>query len=133
VATRSLVRDAGVDSLDLRMVDGSGLSTQNLLTPRALVSMLRFARSRPWTAAFRDALPEPGEPESTLETRLTDLRGRLWAKTGSMTNVAALAGYLTDERSRDVAFAVMVNASNLPGSQSRQVIDAVVRMIAYRR
>lgn len=132
-AKRSLVAHVGIDSLDLRIVDGSGLSTQDLLTPRALVAMLRFARGRPWAAGFQNALPQPGDAGSTLETRLTDLRGRLFAKTGTLTNVAALAGYVTDARGRDVAFAVLVNASNLPGAAARQAIDAVVRLIAYGR
>jgi D-alanyl-D-alanine carboxypeptidase/D-alanyl-D-alanine-endopeptidase (penicillin-binding protein 4) len=132
-AVRQLVTGAGIDSLDIRMVDGSGLSTQDLLTPRALVQMFRYARTRPWADAFRSALPEPGEPRTTLETRLTDLPGRVFAKTGTLTNVSALAGYVTDERGREIAFAILVNASNLPGATSRQAIDAIVRLLASRR
>jgi D-alanyl-D-alanine carboxypeptidase/D-alanyl-D-alanine-endopeptidase (penicillin-binding protein 4) len=131
-ARRQLI-GAGVDSLDMRIVDGSGLSTQNLLTPRALVRMLQHARTRPWGEAFRKAMAEPGEEQSTLETRLTDLSGRVFAKTGTLTNVGALAGYVVDERGREIAFAILANASNLPGAVSRQAIDDVVRMLAGRR
>jgi D-alanyl-D-alanine carboxypeptidase/D-alanyl-D-alanine-endopeptidase (penicillin-binding protein 4) len=132
-AVRQLVSGAGIDSLDIRMIDGSGLSTQDLLTPRALVRMLEYARTRPWGDALRDALPEPGEPGGTLETRLTELRGRVAAKTGTLTNVQSLAGYVVDERGREIVFAIVVNASNLPAASTRQAIDAIVRLLAARR
>jgi D-alanyl-D-alanine carboxypeptidase/D-alanyl-D-alanine-endopeptidase (penicillin-binding protein 4) len=131
-AARSQLVSAGVDSLDVRIVDGSGLSTQNLLTPRALVRLLQHARTRPWGDAFRKAMAEPGE-RGTLETRLTDLGGRVFAKTGTLTNVSALAGYVVDERGREIAFAILANASNLPSAATRQAIDEVVRMLAGRR
>ena len=103
------------------------------MTPRALVRLLAHARGRPWGADFRAALPTAGQAESTLATRLTDLSGRLSAKTGTLTNVSTLAGYLTDARGRDVAFAVLVNGSNLPGAPVRDAIDTIVRAIAARR
>ena len=132
-AARDLEEVVGIDPIDFRFVDGSGLSVQDLLTPRALVQLLRHARSRPWGPEFRAALPEPGEAGTTLSDRLLDLRGRLWAKTGTITNVGALAGYLTDARGREVAFAVMVNGSNLPGATVRDGIDAVVRLLSAGR
>ena len=132
-AVRQLAAGAGIDTLDIRMVDGSGLSTQDLLTPRALIAILRYARSRPWGDEFRAALPQPGGVRSTLGTRLTDLTGRLFAKTGTLTNVSALAGYVTDGRGREIAFAVLVNASNLPAATTRQAIDEIVRALASRR
>ncbi|HEX8460210.1 MAG TPA: D-alanyl-D-alanine carboxypeptidase/D-alanyl-D-alanine-endopeptidase [Segetibacter sp.] len=48
----------GVDVLSIRMVDGSGLSPQNRITPEALVKVLQFARTKPWYNAFYSALPE---------------------------------------------------------------------------
>jgi D-alanyl-D-alanine carboxypeptidase/D-alanyl-D-alanine-endopeptidase (penicillin-binding protein 4) len=132
-AARAALIAIGVDSLDMRIVDGSGLSTQNLLTPRSLVRMLQHARTRPWGDAFRAAMAEPGEDGSTLETRLTDLSGRVFAKTGTLTNVGALAGHVIDERGREIVFAILSNASNLPGAAARQAIDDVVRMLAGRR
>ncbi|MSR36417.1 MAG: hypothetical protein EXR95_07205 [Gemmatimonadetes bacterium] len=130
VAKQQLVSGAGIDSLDIRMVDGSGLSTQNLLTPRALVRMLRYARTRPWGDAFHAAMPQPGVAESTIETRLTELKGRVFAKTGTLTNVSALAGYVTNTRGREIVFAILVNGSNLPAATTRPAIDAIVRLLA---
>ena len=120
----------GVDPIDLNVVDGSGLSVHNLATPRSLVRLLRYARSRPWGSLYRTSLPTPGEEESTLSQRLLELEGRVFAKTGSLTNVGSLAGYLVDQRGREVAFAVMVNGANLPAAAVRETIDAVVRDLA---
>ena len=120
----------GVDPFDLNVVDGSGLSVQNLATPRSLVQLLRYSHARPWGSQYRAALPTPGEEGGTLSQRLLELEGRLFAKTGSLTNVGSLAGYLIDGRGREIAFAVMVNGANLPASAVRAGIDAVVLDLA---
>jgi len=120
----------GVDPIDLNVVDGSGLSVQNLATPRSLVQLLRYSHARPWGSLYRAMLPQPGEEESTLSERLLELQGRLFAKTGSLTNVGSLAGFVTDKRGREIAFAVMVNGANLPAAAVREGIDAVVLELA---
>ena len=133
-AVRSHIVDlSSIDSMDVRIADGSGLSVQNLVTARALVGVLTHARSRPWRGAFRAALAEPGEEGTTLETRLAGLEGRLFAKTGTLTNVGALAGYLVDQAEREIAFAILANGSNLPGSTVRSAIDGIVRVLAGLR
>ena len=75
VMTRFLVDQVGVDSLDISPRDGSGLSSPDLVTPRALVRILRYMAAGPDGEAFRHALAEPGEDDSTLERRLPGLKG----------------------------------------------------------
>ena len=65
--------------------------------------------------------------------RLAGLEGRLFAKTGTLTNVGTLAGYLVDQAGREIAFAILANGSNLPGSTVRGAIDGVVRVLAGSR
>ena len=120
----------GVDPVDVNVVDGSGLSVHNLVTPRSLVQLLRHSYERPWGSLYRAMLPQPGEDGSTMSERLLKLRGRLFAKTGSLTNVGSIAGYVTDRRGREIAFAVMVNGANLPAAVVRDGIDAVVLELA---
>lgn len=131
--SRHVAEVVGVDPQDVRLVDGSGLSVQNLATPRALVRLLIHARGRPWGVVFRSALAEPGEADSTLEDRLAGLEGRVFAKTGTLTNVSALAGYLLDAGGREVAFAILVNGANLPALPVREAIDAIVRRLTSGR
>jgi D-alanyl-D-alanine carboxypeptidase/D-alanyl-D-alanine-endopeptidase (penicillin-binding protein 4) len=133
VLRRYLVEEVGVDSLDLRLRDGSGLSAQNVLTPRGQVRLLEHVRSGPWGDAYRAALAEPGEQGGTLENRLGGLQGRVFAKTGSLTNVASLSGYLLRPDGSTVIFSIMSNGSGLPGSRVQAAIDQVVRVLAEGR
>ncbi len=127
---RVLQTDFGVDSLDLTIRDGSGLSAYNLVTPRAVIALLREAHQRPWGTAFRAALAEPGEEDSTLERRLDGLEGRVFAKTGTITHVNSLSGYLDTDGGRHLAFAFLTNASGLGSSQVRRRVDQAVRLLA---
>lgn len=125
-----LVEGFGVDSLDLVVRDGSGLSAYNLVTPRALVSILQQVHRRPWAAAYASALAEPGESDSTLENRLDGLQGRVYAKTGTITHVNALSGYIDTDDGRRLAFAFLTNASGMRASRVRTVVDQAVRLLA---
>lgn len=118
-----LARGFGVDSADIEMRDGSGLSAYNLVTPRAVARILTGIRERSWAAAYRDALAEPGEVDSTLEERLPELGGRLFAKTGTITHVNALSGYLVDDDGRELVFSLLTNASGRPSWQVRRAMD----------
>jgi D-alanyl-D-alanine carboxypeptidase/D-alanyl-D-alanine-endopeptidase (penicillin-binding protein 4) len=125
-----LVEHVGVDSLAVSARDGSGLSAYNLVTPRALVRVLDFMRRGPFAAEYRAALAEPGEEGSSLERRLIDLEGRVFAKTGTISNVNSLSGFLVRDNGREVVFSVLTNASGLPSSYVRTAIDDIVRLLA---
>ena len=125
-----LTEQVGVDSLDIAPRDGSGLSAHNLVTPRALVRILQYMRRGLNAATYRAALAEPGEENSTLERRLMDLEERLFAKTGAISNVNSLSGYLVRDDGTEVIFSILSNGSGLPASRVRAVIDDVVRALA---
>jgi D-alanyl-D-alanine carboxypeptidase/D-alanyl-D-alanine-endopeptidase (penicillin-binding protein 4) len=125
-----LINEAGVDALDIAPRDGSGLSAYNLVTPRAIVRILEEMRTGPHYDSFRSAMAEPGEEGSTLERRLLDLRGRVHAKTGTISNVNSLSGYLVRDDGREVIFSILTNGSGLPASRVRAAIDDVVRSLA---
>jgi serine-type D-Ala-D-Ala carboxypeptidase/endopeptidase (penicillin-binding protein 4) len=127
---RYLETVVGVDSGALVLRDASGMSAQNLLTPAATVALLDHARSQPWGEAFRSALPQPGLAGSTLSGRLQGLEGRVFAKTGTISNVNALSGYFLTDGGRDILFSVVSNGSGLPAATVRTAIDEVVRAMA---
>jgi len=129
-AVRAYVLGLGADSMDVDPGDGSGLSVRNLVTPRALVRVLADMRSRPFGAGYRDALAEPGEEDSTLEDRLPTLSGRLFAKTGTISNVDALSGYLVREDGTELIFSILSNGSGLPSRVVRTAVDEVVEALA---
>jgi D-alanyl-D-alanine carboxypeptidase/D-alanyl-D-alanine-endopeptidase (penicillin-binding protein 4) len=63
---------------------------------------------------------------TTLASRLLDLRGRLFAKTGSLSHVNTLSGHLIANDGRELIFTILTNGSNLRASQVRAQIDALV-------
>ncbi|MGD8280258.1 MAG: D-alanyl-D-alanine carboxypeptidase/D-alanyl-D-alanine-endopeptidase [Gemmatimonadota bacterium] len=130
VLERFLVERVGVDSLDVSPRDGSGLSAYNLVTPRAIVRVLQFMDARDDAAYFRTAMAEPGELDSTLEERLTDLEGRVFAKTGSISHVNSLSGYLVRNNGSRVIFSILTNGSGLTATRMRDTIDDLVRVLA---
>jgi len=133
-ARRAAAEAAGVDTLDLSLVDGSGLSPQNLATPRSLVAWLAaMARDSALASPFRDGLASPGEG-GTLKRRFTGLdpRADLRAKTGTLTNVSSLAGYVTGASGERVAFAVITNGNRGSTALGKQLEERVVEMLARR-
>lgn len=125
-----LAREAGVDTLDLSLRDGSGLSAYNLVTPRAISNILARMLQTSWADEWRDALAAPGEDDSTLEYRLDELAGRVEAKTGTISNVNSLSGYVLDDAGRRMIFSILTNGSGLPSSRVRAAIDEIVLAIA---
>jgi D-alanyl-D-alanine carboxypeptidase/D-alanyl-D-alanine-endopeptidase (penicillin-binding protein 4) len=119
----------GIDSTDLVLRDGSGLSSGNLVTPRALVRLLGYIQRTPAMAVVRNNLPVSGG-EGSLHARLTDLAGRVSAKTGYIGNVDSLSGFATTADGRTLIFSIIANKSGQPSSRMKAGIDDVVRAIA---
>ena len=130
VATRYLAEQADIDSAAFHIVDGSGLSAQNLLSPDAIMRLLYHASEQSWGPVYRAAMAEPGEEGSTLANRLGTFEGRIFAKTGSITHVNSLSGYLVAADGREIIFSVLSNASGVPASAVRAGIDRIVAALA---
>jgi serine-type D-Ala-D-Ala carboxypeptidase/endopeptidase (penicillin-binding protein 4) len=130
VERRWLIDRAGIDSTSFFLRDASGLSPQNLLSPATLVALFAYARRTAWADTYYEALPEPGMPESTLENRLLELKGRLRAKTGSITNVNTLSGYVTARSGRVFIFSIMTNGTGVASAAVRRGMDRIVTAIA---
>jgi D-alanyl-D-alanine carboxypeptidase/D-alanyl-D-alanine-endopeptidase (penicillin-binding protein 4) len=119
-------REVGIGEKEVALDDGSGLSRQNLVTPRATVALLRWAAQQPWGAAFRESLPVAGR-DGTLEDRLRRLppRARIQAKTGTLGNANALGGYAETAHGARLIFAVYGNLHNLRGREATAPMDAI--------
>ena len=90
-------RAIGLDTTRIRMADGSGLSRVNYVSPRNLVKLLAYMKTRPdFSDVFYDSLPIAGI-DGTLKNRLknTAAANNCHAKTGTMMQVCSLSGYVT--------------------------------------
>ncbi len=106
----SMLAQWGIPS---QIKDGAGLARQNLITPKGLVLLLAKARSSPIYPTFYASLPEPSK-KGTLQSMPAIPGATIRAKTGSMSNVFAIAGYLTLESGQEYGFAILCN--NYQGS-----------------
>lgn len=124
---KEFLRAAGIADGDAVLVDGSGLSRQNLVTPRAAVQMLGYAARQRWGESFRSTLPIAGE-DGTLEDRLkgTPAANRVHAKTGSLEHVRGISGYATTLHGENLVFSILTNNNAAPPHEQSVVIDALL-------
>jgi D-alanyl-D-alanine carboxypeptidase/D-alanyl-D-alanine-endopeptidase (penicillin-binding protein 4) len=117
---------AGIADGDVVLSDGSGLSRKDLVTPRAVVQLLRYAATQPWGALYRSTLPVAGE-DGTLSERMknTPAASRVSAKTGTIGHGNALSGYATTLRGAPLLFSIFGNNNNLHAQDANKVIDAI--------
>jgi D-alanyl-D-alanine carboxypeptidase/D-alanyl-D-alanine-endopeptidase (penicillin-binding protein 4) len=114
---------AGVPAGDVIQTDASGLSRHDLVTPRAIVALLKYAASQPWFAPYFASLPLAGV-DGTLETVMknTISSGRIHAKTGSVEHVRTRSGYADTVAGRRLIFSFM---SNNQGGKNHEVSDTL--------
>ncbi|MGH7529808.1 MAG: D-alanyl-D-alanine carboxypeptidase/D-alanyl-D-alanine endopeptidase [Gemmatimonadales bacterium] len=127
VEKRFLIDSVKIDSTAFVLDDGSGLSASNLFTPRAFVKLLDYMARHPKNGPFLEGLPRSGQRGSLLRRFVgTPLEGRVRAKTGSISRVNTLAGYLERRDGRRITFAIEVNAHNVRTREILAQIDSVV-------
>ena len=131
-------KSIGLDTSQLRATDGSGLSRADLVEPDQITTLLAAVRSEPWFTTWYDALPIAGNPDrmvgGTLRHRMagTPAANNVHAKTGSLTSVSALSGYVTDADGDPLAFSVMEN--NQVDAPITDIEDAIaVRLAEFSR
>jgi D-alanyl-D-alanine carboxypeptidase/D-alanyl-D-alanine-endopeptidase (penicillin-binding protein 4) len=127
---RQFLISIGVRPQDFFFFDGSGLSNQDLITPRAATTLLAYASRQPWGASWRSTMPVAGV-DGTLSSRFTHspVKGRLDAKTGTLGEVRGLSGYLTTTSGRTLAISILVNDHQPDSKAESKAMDQLVEMI----
>lgn len=129
------LREWGVAEDAATIVDGSALSRRNLLSAEALVAVLAHERDGVNASPLLQALPVAGV-DGTLAERMkgTPAGGNVRAKTGTMTGVRSLAGYVTTRDGEPLAFAVVVNNYEGAAPVAVTAIDMIaVRLAGFSR
>jgi D-alanyl-D-alanine carboxypeptidase/D-alanyl-D-alanine-endopeptidase (penicillin-binding protein 4) len=128
---RQFLINVGISDQDFFFYDGSGMSMDDRIAPRANTKLLTYVARQPWGAAFRATLPVAGV-DGTLTNRFKNspLKGKLWAKTGTLNETVALSGYLTAASGKTIVFSVMVN-DHRPGSNAETLaVEKICEAIA---
>jgi D-alanyl-D-alanine carboxypeptidase/D-alanyl-D-alanine-endopeptidase (penicillin-binding protein 4) len=100
----------GLDPNWVEVFDGSGMSRLNQMSPDDLTSILVKAKTKPWFGTWQATLPVAGR-DGTLASRMkgTKAEGNVQAKTGSLSGVSALSGYVTTQNGRQLVFSIVQN------------------------
>ncbi len=114
---------AGIAPGDVIQTDASGLSRHDLVTPRAIVTLLGYAQKQAWFGLYYASLPVAGA-DGTLEDRMknTPAAGRIHAKTGSVEHVRTLSGFAETPGGRRLIFSFL---SNNQGGKNHEATDAL--------
>src|SRR4051794_4817136 len=129
IERRFLTSEVGIPSSDFRFVDGSGLSPDDFVTPRAIVTLLRWMNDPSRRAIWWMMLARPGD-EGTLRRRLVPFADRMRGKTGSINGVNALSGILNMPNGAHRYFSIIINHNAGDSSDALKAIDAIVAEIA---
>lgn len=127
---RAMLDKAGITPRAADLSDGSGMSTYNRVSPRGVVALLRWAWQQPWGAAWAATFPVGGV-DGTLARRFRGgpLEGKVFAKTGTLNQTTALAGYFTARSGRTFAFAAYAN--DVPdGVPASKTMDSALELVA---
>ena len=125
----------GIDSSRLVLRDGSGISHANLIPANEITKLLYLAQKEKWFPAFQNSLPVAGVEHrmvgGTMRNRLKEehLKDRVYAKTGTLTGVSTLAGYVKTNSGETLIFSIILN-NLLDDRQGRKIEDQIVEILA---
>jgi D-alanyl-D-alanine carboxypeptidase/D-alanyl-D-alanine-endopeptidase (penicillin-binding protein 4) len=129
LAVQEILKKAGLDTEGFYMVDGCGLSRLNLITPQQTVQLLKIMAKSSLSDVFYNSLAIPDE-EGTLKNwpKGTLITENVRAKTGTITHVRNLSGYVTTKDGELLAFSFLCNDYNVP----RAAIDGLYNRILLK-
>jgi D-alanyl-D-alanine carboxypeptidase/D-alanyl-D-alanine-endopeptidase (penicillin-binding protein 4) len=131
-AVRNWMRAHGINDTGLVLENGSGLSRTERITPAQMGGLLQAGLRSPWAPEFQSSMPIVAV-DGTMRRRLhgSPAAGRARMKTGTLSNVVALAGYVPDATGKQLVVVAFVNSSLAGGGRGRAVVDSLVDWVAH--
>jgi D-alanyl-D-alanine carboxypeptidase/D-alanyl-D-alanine-endopeptidase (penicillin-binding protein 4) len=128
-----LLKSLNLNTQNTRIVDGSGLSRQNLITVEFMCEYLRTIKLH--VPDFHLSLPSPGTDKSTLKYFMSSYSGksnkeRIFLKSGSMTGVLNYAGYVINKNGETMCVAIMTNNFLCKTKDLRPKLEQIVYLIS---
>ena len=125
-SVKSLLSGIGIDANGIKIVDGSGLSRMNIVTTRQVATLLRYMRGHKYFKYYYDSLPVAGV-DGTIRRRMigTNAHRNLRAKTGYVSYVRAMSGYVTTADGEDIIFSFIVNHYDVPTSMANELQNRI--------
>ena len=111
-------------------VDGSGLSRYNLFTPQDLVSILNKMKNEFGMERVKRIFPTGDQ--GTLANYFTSDSDYIYAKTGTLSGVVTLSGYLYTKKGKELIFSVLVNNHQASGTEVRRAVEKFLQGVRNR-
>jgi len=125
---KAWLQQKGISPAAIQLRDGSGLSRLDLITPEVTARLLVAIAKTAGATTFHDSLPIAGK-DGTLNSRLKKYEGRIFAKTGTLTYVHSLSGYVTTSTGEVLTFSILCNDATAD-RQTLTAIDEIAGSIA---
>lgn len=129
----SLINKIGLNSDDYVLADGSGISRYNLITTELLVDLLKymFQNSTDNYEVLKNSFPLSGV-DGTLSSRMKDTKAykNVNAKTGTLSGVSSLSGYLKSANSHDITFSIMIQNFIGSSKKARNIQDRICTFLS---
>jgi D-alanyl-D-alanine carboxypeptidase/D-alanyl-D-alanine-endopeptidase (penicillin-binding protein 4) len=112
---------------DIKVVDGSGVSKNNLVTADFMSEYLVLKSTKEDFENFKKMLPTSGE--GTLKNRMLYFKDNLYAKTGTLSDTSSIAGYITSRKGNVYAFDIMIHDAKTSTSDKKNIEEQILRNI----
>lgn len=120
-----------IDTVGLRLYDGSGLSRNNRISAAHLCDVLNYMTQSPVANEFFNTLPIAGKSGTVSELcKGAAGEGRVYAKSGTMTGIKSYAGYINTLSGKKLAFAFVVNGYSCSQSTVKQQMEILLNQLA---
>ena len=121
----------GVPPSEFHPADGSGMSRHNLASTNAFITLLRYMWKSPWREEFVSSLPYSGDPDSKFGNRLRKqpFARQVYAKTGYISGVIGLSGYVHAQSGKIYAFSFLFNRYRVGVSAVYRLQDELLKEI----
>jgi D-alanyl-D-alanine carboxypeptidase/D-alanyl-D-alanine-endopeptidase (penicillin-binding protein 4) len=112
---------------DIKIVDGSGVSKNNLMTTDFMTNFLIYLSKNDNFEKYMQILPTSGE--GTLKDRMLYFKGNLRAKTGTLSDTSAIAGYITSRKGNLYTFDIMINDAKTSSTDKKNIEEQILRSL----
>lgn len=120
----------GVDTAELIVADASGISRNNLITTDFMTNALNKIYNDYGEDKIKSTFAKPGE--GTLDNRFLNYRGSLYLKTGTLSNISGLTGYVVTEKGKTYSVAILIQNFTYPTRQIKlfenSIIENIIKM-----
>ena len=127
---KEFYKDIGISTEKIMIKDGSGVSRNNLVYVDWITKTLNKIYKEKNFEAFKNQMAQAGD--GTLSNRLFDLRGDAWFKTGSLSNISAIAGFINSQDGNTYSFAIVIQNFLEEQPKAKKFEDEIIKYIYSR-